>query len=212
MGIRTEIHPGTRYGSLTVLSEQNPRIRTNGKPRRILLCKCDCGTEKEIMYQSVSANRVVSCGCHQRHVVAIGKHSRKHGLSSDPLFSVWRKMIDRCHNKKHKGYGDYGARGIYVCEEWRSDPTAFVQWGLRNGFKVGLQLDRRDNNKGYSPDNCRWVTIQENSLNKRNTVLVNYQGTTMPLMEVCRNLSIEKKYSHLRKLLKSGKDITNLLE
>lgn len=88
------------------------------------------------------------------------------------LREVLHAIKQRCTNPNHPLYKWYGARGIKVCVEWLSDSELFVQWGILNGYKEGLTIDRIDNNKGYTPDNCRWVTNLENQRNKRNNVLI----------------------------------------
>ena len=78
-------------------------------------------------------------------------------------------MLERCQNPNHTQFKYYGGRGITVCQEWKQSPQAFVDWALTNGFKPDLQLDRIDNDKGYSPDNCRWVTARDNIRNRSTT-------------------------------------------
>lgn len=80
-------------------------------------------------------------------------------------------IIERCANPNHIAYKKYGGRGITVCQEWIDSPQAFVDWALANGFSPELQIDRIDNDKGYSPDNCRWVTARENMRNRSNSVI-----------------------------------------
>ena len=80
-------------------------------------------------------------------------------------------IMERCTNPNHVAYKSYGARGITVCQEWIDSPQAFVDWALANGFSPELQIDRIDNDKGYSPDNCRWVTARENIRNRSNSVI-----------------------------------------
>jgi hypothetical protein len=76
-------------------------------------------------------------------------------------------MKQRCQNKKHEHFDTYGGRGIQVCEEWKNSFDAFVAWATQHGYQPNLQIDRIDNDKGYSPDNCRFVTPSENARNKR---------------------------------------------
>lgn len=90
----------------------------------------------------------------------------KHGLKKHRHYGRWNDMRHRCHNERHANFEDYGARGITVCEEWRHDPTDFCKWADET-YVEGLELDRRDNNSGYSPENCRWVTRIENLRNRR---------------------------------------------
>jgi hypothetical protein len=74
------------------------------------------------------------------------------------LYRAWSKMKERCYNPNNKDFVRYGARGIGVCDEWRRSFAAFESWALANGYDDALTIDRRDNNQGYFPGNCRWVT------------------------------------------------------
>jgi hypothetical protein len=76
-------------------------------------------------------------------------------------------MLQRCYNNKNPLYSDYGGRGIVVSSDWNKCPAAFIEWGLNNGWERGLDLDRMNNDAGYSPDNCRFVTHRQNVLNTR---------------------------------------------
>lgn len=108
----------------------------------------------------------------------------KHGayMRNKRLYGIWSTMKHRCENPKREKYKDYGARGISVCDEWK-DPNRFIDWAMGNGYSNGLQIDRIDNNKGYSPDNCRWVTPKENSRNRRNTVCITVNGVQKSAVE-----------------------------
>lgn len=92
---------------------------------------------------------------------------RVHG--SKELNNRYYNMIDRCTNVLHKDYMNYGGRGISVCNEWMESRQAFLIWSIKNGYSNDLELDRIDNNKGYSPDNCRYITRQENRNNRRDS-------------------------------------------
>ena len=123
------------------------------------LFKCQyCDKEYKTILSCVRRGESRSCGC------LLGT-TKKHGLSRHRLYDVWKHMIERCHNIKHKQYVDYGGRGIKVCEEWH-DIRNFVK-DMYPTYKEGLSLDRIDNNKGYSPDNCRWADAITQSMNKR---------------------------------------------
>lgn len=87
-------------------------------------------------------------------------------------------MKARCHSESCAKFGRYGARGITVCKEWRDSFATFEKWALTNGFKPTLQLDRINNNKGYSPKNCRWITCMENQANRRNSLIFPSGETT----------------------------------
>ncbi len=84
-----------------------------------------------------------------------------------PLYRAWHHMKQRCFNAKTKTYNHYGGRGIDVCDEWINDPKRFVEWGLKNGWRKGLYLDRVDNDGNYSPENCRFVDSKLNNHNQR---------------------------------------------
>ena len=85
------------------------------------------------------------------------------GLSNTSLYQAWVNMRSRCYSSRAKGYSYYGGKGIRVCEEWKSSSMAFMAWAIENGYCRGLSLDRIDSDRDYSPDNCRWITISENS-------------------------------------------------
>jgi hypothetical protein len=90
------------------------------------------------------------------------------------LYGVWQGMKQRCLNKNNPHYKNYGGRGITVCDRWINDFHIFVSdIGKR---PKGFTLDRINNDKGYSPDNCRWATRSEQQLNRRDAVWVTIEG------------------------------------
>lgn len=101
-------------------------------------------------------------------------------------------MKKRCYNKHRKDFYEYGGRGITVCKEWFDDFMTFYDWSMSNGYNDNLTIDRIDNNKGYSPDNCRWVDIKTQSNNTRKNVYLSYNGETMTLAEWSRKLNINR--------------------
>lgn len=106
-----------------------------------------------------------SCGCFNRD--AAGERGTTHGLYKHRLYAIWGSMKSRCLNQKKHNYHHYGGRGITVCPEWLDDAAVFIEWAEANGAAPGLQIDRIDNDGGYSPDNCRFVTPKENMNNRR---------------------------------------------
>lgn len=95
----------------------------------------------------------------------------KGGVRSHSAWNAWSRMKDRCCNPNNPKYHRYGGRGIKVCQEWLHNSAAFCSWADASGYKKGMSLDRIDNNGGYSPDNCRWVSVSENSRKKKTTKL-----------------------------------------
>lgn len=128
-----------------------------------------------------------------------------HGLSYNPLFHILSKMHYRCENENHSQYKNYGGRGITVCEEWSMDNAeVFISWALEHGWKQGLEIDRIDNDKGYSPENCRIVTRSENCRNRKTNQKVVVNGEEMLLCEaierfaVCSKKQFDTRYYSLK--------------
>ena len=103
------------------------------------------------------------------------KYIRK-TMKGTRLYNIYYDMKDRCHNSKYSAYKRYGARGIKVCNEWLNDKTKFFEWALSNGYNDDLTIDRIDNNKGYSPSNCRWVDKFEQANNTSRSIRLHYNG------------------------------------
>ena len=127
--------------------------------------------------------------------------SFKHGKTGSRLYEVWHHMKSRCYYTKNKNYNAYGGRGIAVCDEWKNDFMSFYNWAMENGYDDTLTIDRIDNNKGYSPNNCRWATAKQQVMNRTNTLQIAYKGKTKPLMEWCEilNLSYNTIWTRLHK-------------
>lgn len=114
-----------------------------------------------------------------------------HGESYTRIFSKWNSMLSRCSPKwKHRRI--YFDKGISVCEEWKVYLN-FKTWCLNNGYEENLELDRIDNDKGYSPDNCRFVTKLVNNCNKSNTIYIEYNGEKVSAKLLLLQLSIPEK-------------------
>lgn len=114
----------------------------------------------------------------------------KHGDTKTRLYKIWEGMKARCYNSKAGHYEKYGGRGIEVCNQWKYSFPVFKEWALQNGYEEHLTIERKDNNKGYTPENCRWATRAEQVRNKRDNLLVTYNGETKCLMEWSRKYGI----------------------
>lgn len=131
-------------------------------------CLCSCGKYKWIRKDRLLTGATKSCGC-LRSSSAIYRFTT-HGTSNSTLYAVWRNMKSRCLNKNTSQFSYYGERGISICDDWHKSFISFYKWAINNNYSDGLEIDRIDNNMGYSPDNCRFVTTKVNAWNKRNVV------------------------------------------
>ena len=138
------------------------------------LCQCRCGEYRVVDSSSLKRGVYASCGCAPKRLNPVIKHGDSSKQSEyHKLYSIWSKMRDRCNNSKSERYPDYGGRGIDVCPEWNDHDTGyevFKMWAVVNGYKPGLSIDRWNVNFGYYPDNCRWLTNQEQQYNRRETL------------------------------------------
>ena len=155
---------GQRFGNLIALYTIPGNRTTN---RRKWLCLCDCGNTHLATYSNLAGGRIISCGCKRKEQA--GNMNRSHGLSKTRLYSIWCDMKSRTSNPNVPCYSFYGGRGIDVCEEWKNNFTAFYSWALNNGYSDTLTLDRKNNDEGYSPNNCRWTTMKEQAANRRSS-------------------------------------------
>ena len=173
---------GDTFGQWLVLSvdEKAPR-----GTRRYALCKCSCGNERKVACWKLKSGKSKSCGCWRS------------GAKYHPrLYRVWQNMLARCSNPNNKKYQDYGARGIVVCPEWHSFPN-FVEWSYSYGYDENSEygectIDRIDVNGNYEPNNCRWVDLKIQGNNKRNNVLIEYNGENHTITEWSEKLNIPR--------------------
>lgn len=107
-----------------------------------------------------------------------------HGCTGTLLHKRWVSMNARCRKEGYEVSKRYIERGITVCDEWRRSFVAFKDWALANGYGKSLEIDRIDNDKGYSPENCRWVTRKENMRNRSNTILIEFGGKIVSMDEL----------------------------
>lgn len=116
-----------------------------------------------------------------------------HGKHGTRIYSIFSDMKTRCYNKNYKKYKNYGGRGIKICDEWLNDFQSFYSWAMSNGYKDNLTIDRIDVNGNYEPSNCRWITIEEQQNNRRETIRVTYKNVTRTLSQWGEILNINRK-------------------
>ena len=187
---KIEVNPGDRYARLEIIEEVE---QVNHK--RMFLCKCDCGVTKSISLSGLRHGKTQSCGCLQvERIVAL---DTSHGLSKTRLYRIWCHMNDRCLNPNDARYRRYGGRGIKICTEWRKFEQ-FYCWAIDNGYDESLTLDRKNNNGGYSPQNCKWSTAKEQSNNRSNNTLITFNGLVMTIAQWAEMLGINQSTLAMR--------------
>ncbi len=199
-----------RFGMWTVISRAQDRIIKGNRHIRYWNCVCDCGTQREVKEQSLTSGKSTACGCTRKDHLRIGAsiNNRTHGMTDTRLYRIHRHIINRCTNPNDISYKNYGARGITVCEQWHSFES-FASWALSSGYNDTLSIDRIDVEKGYSPENCRWATIEEQSRNKRNVLYYEFNGESHCLSEWAE--LFEMSYKKLWKRVHNGWDIETAL-
>lgn len=167
---------GQRFGRLVVLA------RAENKGSNVQwLCKCDCGRETTVFGCHLKAGNTLSCGCLHKEVTS-NIHST-HRRTNSQLYHIWESMKSRCNNPNNKSYKNYGGRGITICSDWESSFEIFYKWAIANGYHQGLSIDRIDNDKGYAPENCHWVTEKVQSRNRRTNHLLQLHGEVHSIAE-----------------------------
>lgn len=192
---------GKQFGRLTVIERSGSDANKNAT----WLCRCDCGNCKVISSASLVHGDTKSCGCLHRERVS--NSMRTHGKSKTRLYRVWAGMKNRCYNPEASNYQYYGALGINVCDEWKDDFVAFESWALLNGYDATASaqectLDRIDNTKGYSPENCRWANHSDQCNNQSTNRVFTYNGQTHTMSEWAKLVGI--KYTTLRSRVRNG--------
>lgn len=178
-------YEGKKFGMMTIIKHGGWVIDKYGVKSKILvLCKCECGTIAKTEFNKLINGKVMSCGCYNS---IVNRQMRTtHGKADSSEYNTWRSLIDRCYNTKNLGYKNYGGRGITVCDRWlESFENFYADMGDRPSPK--LTIDRENNNLGYSPENCRWATYSQQSLNKRplsSKTMFMYNGELMSLKRI----------------------------
>ena len=130
------------------------------------------------------------------------------GRKRSKLYQVWCGMRARCRDPKHVSYKSYGARGIKVDKRW-DDYTAFRDWALDNGYEEGLEIDRKDSDDHYSPENCQWITVRANRRRQQPTIVA--FGEAKTLIEWSEDERCEVTYYVLRNRKNRGWDFERAL-
>ena len=182
---------GQKFGRLTVVERAENRYR-----QTIWRCLCDCGKTVEVQGKHLKDGYTTSCGCYRSECLTT--RDTIHGFRREKLYEVYKSMKQRCFNPNNKHYSYYGGRGIKVCDEWVKSYLSFRKWAHENGYRDGLTIDRKDTNKDYSPDNCRWVDCETQSNNRRNVHIIRHNGTDKTLTQLAKETGISRSLLYSR--------------
>lgn len=163
---------GKQFNCWTVIEHAGTHCDKKGNKTSLWKCVCKCGNVRIIQANPLTHNRIKSCGCANK-----GKPSnhRTHCMSETTIYYKYKSMKQRCYNQNSASYKYYGGKGIKICDEWLGENgfVNFYNWSVNNGYNDDLSLERIDINLDYSPNNCKWITFEEQAFNKSNSVLVN---------------------------------------
>lgn len=191
---------GQKFGRWTAIEFQ----RSTPSRQAVWLCRCECGQEASVQSGSLISRKSKSCGCIKREMLL--KRNSTHGLRRHPLYPCWNNMVHRCTNPKAVEWHRYGARGIKVCDRWLVFKN-FMEDMVE--CPPGCSLDRIDNSSGYSKENCRWATFDQQSNNKRSNVLITVGGRTQTRAQWSRETGLNqdalrrKPMSEIQELIQS---------
>lgn len=203
---------GKKFGRLLVVEKTNKRINRSV----VWKCLCDCGNYFFASSKCLNDNNVKSCGCIRKE--------REHFAIDSKLYKLWTSIITRCTNPNHEYYYLYGGRGIKICDEWSCKNGNikafynFYNWAVSNGYKEEIldngknkyTIDRIDTNGDYSPKNCRFITNEEQQMNKRADKLFTYNNETKTIKQWLKQYCV--KCNDYYRLLFLGLDNKQILD
>jgi hypothetical protein len=181
--MQTPIEPGSIFGRWRVLG--------NGDARHYWLCKCECGTEKSVYAYSLLRGRSTSCGCFMSEWIASKNYRHGAALAGSMrsrTYNIWANVKSRCQNPNHHKYPSYGGRGIEMCQRWQTFENFRADMGEAPD---GHSIDRIDNEKGYTPDNCRWAGRIAQANNTRANRFITIDGRTQTLAQWSRESGVQ---------------------
>lgn len=180
------ISKGDKFGRWTVVGRGKYLGRHIG-----WLCRCDCGRRNIVRSSSLRSGGSLSCGCLARERTV--KIKTIHGRLPRDLYDRWIGMKSRCYSDTYPCPHRYKDRGITVCKTWKNSFETFRDWAIGAGYRKHLILDRRDNDKGYSPSNCRWVTPETSNTNRNTTVKIRFKNKIWALPDLARAFRLPLK-------------------
>lgn len=206
---------GQKFNRLTAIRFVGDKVCANGTIKHMWECECDCGNKIVTNSNALKTGNTKSCGClkMERLLARNLKHGGDKAGIAERLYWVWKGVRSRCLNPKNPSYAYYGGRGIALCKEW-NDYAVFREWALTNGYNENARhgectLDRIDNNKGYSPSNCRWANMFTQANNTGKNRVICFKGESKTASEWARDIGISANSLYIR--LKNGWSIEEAL-
>jgi hypothetical protein len=155
---------GERFGRLVAVE----RVGLDKKRNALWRCKCECGGETIRAVSELNKRNNHSCGClGKENLKKMSNNNITHGMTGTRLYGCYKGMMSRCYRVKDVHYNAYGKRGIIVCDEWKNNAKAFVEWALSNGYADDLTIERINVNGNYEPSNCTWIPLKDQYKNKQ---------------------------------------------
>jgi len=199
---------GKRYGRLVVIGQ----TEKDKYGHKVFCCTCECGSTHFATAVNIKSGRTSSCGClkSELRIRLNTTHGDTIGGKQTSEYQIYTKILQRCMNPNDRGYHRYGARGITVSHSWAASFSAFI-------FDMGQRpsqfhsIERIDNNKGYSKENCKWATRAEQNNNKRNNVILTWNGQSKTMSQWANELGVN--YKSMRKWIRvKGLSIEECIE
>ncbi|MGP2517129.1 hypothetical protein [Yersinia sp. 2545 StPb PI] len=172
---------GKRFGRLVVKGYSGH----SGSGKSLWRCQCDCGKNKVILGVSLRHGKALSCGCLQKEITS--KNSKTHGMTKSKAYNSWSAMMQRCTNRKSENFASYGGRGVTVCDRWLKFENFISDMGDPSN---GETIDRIDVNGNYEPSNCRWLSMKDQSRNRRNNRIIHTPKGDMCVSEAAEVFGI----------------------
>lgn len=196
---------GQTFNRLTVVEKMSP----DKSGAIIWKCECVCGNIVYSRGNDLRNGHVKSCGCYRYDKISC----KKTNPDNPRLYNIYNWIKRRCYNKNHKHYNRYGGRGILMCDEWKDSYINFYNWAIMNRYNKNLTIDRINNGQGYSPDNCRWATRKQQSMNRDVNIKIKIKGEYKTPIEVSKETGININTIYGRRLKgMSDEEIINTIK
>lgn len=184
---------GDVYNGFEIIKKTVKVAKSGNRYSCYLVRCCKCGAEYEWSISNLTRGNKCICQSHRQ----------RHGKSNTRIYNIYYDIVTRTENPKNWAYKYYGERNIKMCSAWRNDFQTFYDWSMANGYAENLTIDRIDNNKGYSPENCRWVTMKEQLQNKkRKNHMITYNNETLTMKQTAEKYCIN--YNTFQNRLRRG--------